>query len=80
MGSPAQATTRELLIDEWVGAWVLNPKTEEDRIASQLAQASIRFTKADSFISLVAVAAIDILGIKDLLTRMSLEEVAEMFA
>jgi hypothetical protein len=62
------------------GPWVLNPTTEKDRIASELAKASIKFTKADSFISTVAVAAIDILGIKDLLKRRSRDEVAELFA
>jgi hypothetical protein len=80
MGSSPEPTIRELLIDEWAGAWVLNPTTEEDRIASQLAQASIKFTKADSFICPVAVASVDILGMTDLLKRMPLEEIAEKFA
>jgi hypothetical protein len=80
MDPPSQATIQALLFDEWVGPWVARPKDEKDRVASQLAKASIKFTKSGSFISPVAVAAIDILGIKNLLTRMSLEEVAERFA
>src|SRR5579871_3718619 len=78
--SPSEPSTPERLMAEWVGDWVLNPETEEDRIASELAKADLKFTKSGSFISPIAVAAIDILGIKDLLTKISLEEVAERFA
>lgn len=80
MNSPSQPTIQARLLEEWVGTWVTNPKDEKDRVASQLAKASIKFTKKGSFISPVAVAAVDILGIKNLLTRMSLEEIAERFA
>jgi hypothetical protein len=80
MDSSEKRREQDEIIDEWAGAWVINPKSEKDRIASLLAKESIKFTKAGSFISPVAVAAIDILGIKDLLGRMPLEEVAERFA
>jgi hypothetical protein len=66
-------------IKEWAGAWALKPDSERDRRAAELVRASIQFTKSGSFISPVAVAAIDILGIKSLLCRMSLAEVAEKF-
>jgi hypothetical protein len=71
---------REKLLREWVGSWMLKPKTKGERIAAKLARSSIQFTKSNSFISSVAVASIDILGIKDLLSRKSLEEVAKEFA
>jgi hypothetical protein len=77
--SSAKKEAQEAILDEWIGAWVLNPTTDKDRIAAQLARESIKFTKAGSFISPVAVAAIDILGIKDLLARMPMEEVTERF-
>jgi hypothetical protein len=79
MDASEKKQVQDEIIDEWAGAWVLNPKTDKDRIASRLAKESIKFTKAESFISPVAVAAIDILGIKDLLGRMPLEEVTERF-
>lgn len=46
----------------WIGEWVTNPQSDEDRIAAQLAMDSIKFTKSGDLISPVAVAAIDILG------------------
>jgi hypothetical protein len=68
------------ILTEWVGAWIANPQSEKDLAASELAIRAIRFTKADSLISPVAVAAIDILGMKSLLETKSLEEIAERFA
>jgi hypothetical protein len=73
-------TRRNELLRAWAGTWVTNPKSDEDRAASNLAKRSIRFTKADSLISPAAVAAIDILGMKELLRTKTLEEVAEHFA
>jgi hypothetical protein len=74
-----EANSPDTIVDEWVGPWAINPQNETDRRAADLARASIQFTKSGSFISPVAVAAIDILGIKNLLGRMSLAEVAEKF-
>lgn len=76
----AYMTRRDELLKEWAGTWVTDPKSEQDRAASNLAKRAIRFTKADSLISPVAVAAIDILGTKELLRTKSLEEIAERFA
>ena len=71
---------RKNILNEWVGSWVTKPKSEEDRAASDLVREAIKFTKADSLISPVAVAAIDILGMKALLETKSLVEIAERFA
>jgi hypothetical protein len=59
---------------------VTDPQSEKDRTASELVKGAIKFTKADSLISPVAVAAIDMLGMKALLQGKSLEEIAESFA
>src|SRR5260370_32351185 len=67
------------ILNDWVGPWALAPTNEQDRRAAELARASIKLTKSASFISPVAVASIDILGIKNVLSKMSLEEVAERF-
>jgi hypothetical protein len=58
----------------------MSPKSNSDRAASDLARSSIKLTKADSLISPVAVAAIDILGMKALLEAKPLKEIAERFA
>jgi hypothetical protein len=79
MASQPQRNPQDSLIEEWVGAWALEPSDERDRRAADIARASIKFTKSASFISPVAVAAIDILGIKSVLSKMSLVEVAERF-
>ena len=73
-------TRRDEILNEWAGTWVTNPKSDEDRAASKLAKSAIKFTKADSLISPVAVAAIDILGMTALLQTKPLEEIAERFA
>ncbi len=73
-------TRRDEILNEWAGPWVTNPKSDEDRAASSLAKSAIKFTKADSLISPVVVAAIDILGMKALLKTKPLEEIAERFA
>jgi len=75
----SERSPQDALIEEWVGPWALKPNDERDRRAADLVRASIKFTKSGSFISPVAVASIDILGIKSLLCRMSLAEVAEKF-
>jgi hypothetical protein len=75
----SERSPQDALVEEWVGPWALKPDGERDRRAADLVRASIKFTKSGSFISPVAVAAIDILGIKSLLCRMSLAEVAEKF-
>jgi hypothetical protein len=75
----SERSPQDALIEEWVGPWALKHDDERDRRAADLVRASIKFTKSGSFISPVAVAAIDILGIKSLLCRMSLAEVAEKF-
>jgi hypothetical protein len=72
-----QKSQQDSLIEEWVGAWALKPENERDQRAAELAQASIKFSKAASFISPVAVAAIDILGIRSLLSEKSIVEVTE---
>ena len=73
-------TRRDEIVNDWAGTWVTNPKSDEERAASSLAKSAIKFTKADSLIAPVAVAAIDILGMKALLQAKSLEEIAEHFA
>jgi hypothetical protein len=75
-----QKTLQDRLIEEWVGAWALEPSNEPDRRAAEIARACMKFTKSASFISPVAVASIDILGIKSVLSKMSMVEVAERFA
>ena len=79
MASVPPRSPQDSLIEEWVGSWALEPGNDRDRRAAEIARASIKFTKSDSFISPVAVASIDILGIKDVLSKMSLVEVAERF-
>jgi hypothetical protein len=69
----------EFIFKEWVGAWALAPENEKDARAAELARASMKFTKSGSFTSPVAVASIDILGIKDVLSKMSLVQAAERF-
>ena len=72
-------TVEDFILKEWPGAWALAPAGERDKRATELAQSSIKFTKSGSFISPVAVASIDILGISSVLSKMSLVEVAEQF-
>jgi hypothetical protein len=76
----SQKSPEDRILEEWVGAWALAPQDDRDRRAAELARASIRLTKSGSFTSPVAVASIDILGIKSVLSKMSLVEVAERFA
>jgi hypothetical protein len=73
-------TRQDEILNEWAGTWVTNPKSDEDRAASNLAKSAITFTRADSLISPVAVAVIDILGMTALLQTKPLEEIAERFA
>jgi len=79
MSSQSEKNTRDELIEEWTGAWALDPKTDRERRAAELARSSMKFTKSGSFISPVAIASIDILGITNLLSRISLVEIAETF-
>ena len=71
---------KRALLHEWLGSWVTNPKTDNDRRAASLARRSTKVTKSGSFISPVAVAAIDVLGMKSLLGAMPLEQVAQRVA
>jgi hypothetical protein len=74
-----QKNPEDKVLEEWVGAWALAPKDDRDRRAAELSRASIKLTKSGSFTSPVAVASIDILGIKSVLSKMSLVDVAEQF-
>ncbi len=70
------ASYRRALLTQWVGSWVFNPKTELDKKAAKLVRAATKFTPRGSFISPVAVAAIDVLGMTNLLEEKSLEDIA----
>jgi hypothetical protein len=76
----ASAHLRRAFLREWAGTWATNPKTPQDRKAASLLHAATSFTQAGSVIAPVAVAAIDILGMKALLETMSLEQIATRFA
>lgn len=65
---------------EWAGTWATNPKTRQDRKAVALLRDATSFTNAGSFIAPVAIAAIDVLGMKALLETTPLEEIAERVA
>jgi len=79
MTSEPEKSPEDGVLKEWVGAWALTPNNDQDRRAAELARASIKLTKSGSFTSPVAVASIDILGIKSVLSKMSMVEVAERF-
>jgi hypothetical protein len=71
---------RSAIISEWVGSWVAKPKDDRDRKAAKLAREAMRFTPRGSLISPVAVAVVDILGVKALLRDRPLEELARRVA
>ena len=76
----ASAQLQRAFLHQWAGLWATDPKTASDRKAAALLHNAISFTRGGSFIAPVAIAAIDVLGMRKLLETIPLEQIAERIA
>ena len=76
----ATVRLKRALLREWTGTWATHPKTDSERKAAALARSATSFTDGGSLMSRVAVAAIDVLGMKRLLETFPLREIAKRVA